>query len=155
MMALCDGWLAQSPRFRFLCWGGWLLGLLMIVALCLYPAMRERVMQREALNQQRAAIQAQWRNLSLLAASVERTFFISEEKLSPFSALAFQTPRTHLVHWQPSAQGGEMTLKPAWEAVPPMFVQLAEQGMRVSRFSLSMEEQELLLTLELERINEG
>lgn len=155
MTALCDGWLAQSPRFRLMCWGGWLLGLIMIAVLCLYPARQEQGSQREVLAQQRVAIQLQWRNLYLLAASVNRPLSSSEEKRIPFSPLVFQTPLTRLIHWRPSAKGGEMALKSAWDAVPPMFGQLAEQGMNVSQFSLSVEETELLLTLQLERLNEG
>lgn len=151
MKTLCDSWLAQSPRFRLICGCGWMLGLLIVVMLCLSSTAQKRVMQQEALNQQRAAIQAQWRNLYLLAASPEEP----EETLIPFSPLLFQTPLAHLIHWQPSAQGGEMTLKPGWDAIPPMFVQLAEQGMNVSRFSLYAKGAELLLTLQLERLNDG
>lgn len=155
MTALCDGWLAQSPRFRLMCWGGWLLVLVMIAVLCLYPARQDQSSQREALEQQRTAMQLQWRNLYLLAVSVNRPLSLSEEKRIPFSPLVFQTPLTRLIHWRPSAQGGEMALKSAWDAVPPMFVRLAEQGMKVSQFSLSVEDTELLLTLQLERLNEG
>ncbi|MEF9891421.1 HofO family protein [Citrobacter sp.] len=151
MKTLCDSWLAQSPRFRLICCCGWMLGLLIVVMLCLSTTAQKRVRQQEALNQQRAAIQAQWRNLYLLAASPEKP----EEMLIPFSPLLFQTPLARLIHWQPSAQGGEMTLKPDWDAIPPMFDQLAEQGMNVSRFSLCAEGAELLLTLQLERLNDG
>ncbi|WP_032940603.1 membrane protein [Citrobacter youngae] len=151
MRTLCDAWLAQSPRFRFMCACGWILGMLMIVALSLYPVARQRVMQQETLNQQRAAVQTQWRDLYLLASSSAEP----EETFAPFSPLLFQTPLARLIHWQPSVKGGEMTLKPAWEAVPPMFVQLAKQGMNVSRFSLCVEGAELLLTLQLEHLNDG
>lgn len=108
-------------------------------------------MQRETLVQQRAAIQMQWRDVYLLAASPAEP----EEKLTLFSPLLFQTSLTRLIHWQPSAQGGEMALISAWDAIPQTFVQLAEQGMNVSRFSLSAEGAELLLTLQLERLNDG
>ncbi|HIC1919764.1 MULTISPECIES: hypothetical protein [Citrobacter] len=151
MIKLCDVWLAQSPRFRLICWCGWMLGLLILVTLCLYPVARERTMQRESLVQQRAAIQMQWRDVYLLAASPAE----SEEKLTLFSPLLFQNSLTRLIHWQPSAQGGEMALISAWDAIPLTFVQLAAQGMNVSRFSLSAEGTELLLTLQLERLNDG
>ena len=108
-------------------------------------------MQRESLFQQRAAIQMQWRDVYLLAASPAE----SEEKQTLFSPLLFQTSLTRLIHWQPSAQGGEMALISAWDAIPLTFVQLAAQGMNVSRFSLSAEGPELLLTLKLERLNDG
>ena len=151
MITLCDVWLAQSPRFRLICWCGWMLGLLILVTLCLYPVARERAMQRETLVQQRAAIQMQWRDVYLLSASPAEP----EEKLTLFSPLLFQTSLTRLIHWQPSAQGGEMALISAWDAIPQTFVQLADQGMSVSRFSLSAEDTELLLTLQLERLNDG
>ncbi|MBA8559297.1 hypothetical protein HVV49_00485 [Citrobacter freundii] len=151
MITLCDVWLAQSPRFRLICWCGWMLGLLILVTLCLYPVAWERTMQRETLVQQRAAIQMQWRDVYLLAASPAEP----EEKLTLFSPLLFQTSLTRLIHWQPSAQGGEMALISAWDAIPQTFVQLADQGMNVSRFSLSAEDTELLLTLQLERLNDG
>lgn len=108
-------------------------------------------MQRETLVQQRAAIQMQWRDVYLLAASTAEP----EEKLTLFSPLLFQTSLTRLIHWQPSAHGGEMALISAWDAIPQTFVQLADQGMSVSRFSLSAEDTELLLTLQLERLNDG
>ena len=151
MKTLCDSWLAQSPRFRLICYCGWMLGLLIVVMLYLSSTAQKRVMQQEALNQQRAATQAQWRNLYLLAASPAE----SEEKLTLFSPLLFQNSLTRLIHWQPSAQGGEMALISAWDAIPQTFVQLADQGMNVSRFSLSAEDTELLLTLQLERLNDG
>ncbi|ECN5945461.1 hypothetical protein AAO52_23920, partial [Salmonella enterica subsp. enterica serovar Typhimurium] len=74
----------------------------------------------------------------------------------PFSPLDFQAPPLRLLHWQPSAQGGEMALKTSWDAVPSLFVRLAESEMSVSRFSLRKEGAELLMTLQLERLaNEG
>lgn len=151
MITLCDVWLAQSPRFRLICWCGWLLGLLIAVLLCLHPVAQKRVMHQEALNQQRAAIQMQWRDVYLLAASPAEP----EEKLTLFSPLLFQNSLTRLIHWRPSAQGGEMALISAWDAIPLTFVQLAAQGMNVSRFSLTAEGTELLLTLKLERLNDG
>ncbi|POT27536.1 hypothetical protein C3433_09280 [Citrobacter freundii] len=151
MITLCDRWLAQSPRFRLVCWCGWMLSLIIAVLQCLSATRQQRVMQQEALSQQRTVVQAQWRNLYLLVASPEEP----EETLAAFSPLRFQTPLVRLLHWQPSALGGEMTLKPDWDGVPPMFVQLAEQGMNVNRFSLSAEGTELLLTLQLERLNDG
>ncbi|HCJ7725442.1 TPA: hypothetical protein NV432_002981 [Citrobacter freundii] len=108
-------------------------------------------MQRESLVQQRAAIQMQWRDIYLLAASPAEP----EEKLTLFSPLLFQNSLTRLIHWQTSAQGGEMALISAWDAIPLTFVQLAAQGMNVSRFSLTAEGTELLLTLQLERLNDG
>lgn len=156
MNALCEFWLALSPRCRVVYWGGWSFGMILVVVLCLfYPLHQERNAQREALVQQRVANNAQWRSLCQLATPAEPSLWAADEKTIPFSALDFQTPVSRLIHWQPSAQGGEMTLKPAWDAVPPMFVRLAERGMRVNGFSLHLENEELMLTLQLERPNGG
>ncbi|MSI33913.1 DNA utilization protein HofO, partial [Escherichia coli] len=60
-----------------------------------------------------------------------------------------------LVSWHPSAQGGELALKTLWEAVPSAFTRLAERNVSVSRFSLSVEGDDLLFTLQLETPDEG
>lgn len=156
MNALCEFWLALSPRCRVICWGGWSVAMALMVMLCLlYPLRQEWSVQREALRQQHATNQVQWRNLYQLVTPADSAGWTDEEKMMLFSALDFQTPVSRLIHWQPSAQGGEMTLKPAWDAVPPMFVRLAERGMRVNGFSLHLENEELMLTLQLERPNGG
>ena len=128
---------------------------LMAMWCLLYPLRQEWNVQREVLRQQHAANQAQWRNLYQLVTPADSAAWTDEEKTMPFSALDFQTPLSRLIHWQPSAQGGEMTLKPAWDAVPPLFVRLAERGMQVNGFSLRLEDTELMLTLQLERLNDG
>lgn len=98
----------------------------------------------------------QWRNLRRLSVAAEPLFGRTVENPRPFSPLDFQAPPLRLLHWQPSAQGGEMALKTSWDAVPSLFVRLAESEMSVSRFSLRREGAELLITLQLERLaNEG
>ena len=79
----------------------------------------------------------------------------SEEKTLPFSPLDFQLSGAQLVSWHPSAQGGELALKTLWEAVPSAFTRLAERNVSVSRFSLSVEGDDLLFTLQLETPDEG
>ena len=79
----------------------------------------------------------------------------SEEKTLPFSPLDFQLSGAQLVYWHPSAQGGELALKTLWEAVPSAFTRLAERNVSVSRFSLSVEGDDLLFTLQLETPHEG
>ncbi|MDM2924113.1 hypothetical protein [Citrobacter sp. Cpa228] len=105
MQTLCDGWLAQTPRFRLLCWGGWMLVLIAAALLCLYPAEQQRKAQQAALVRQRVAIQEQWRNLYLLASSVEQPFSPSEARPVPFSPLVYQSSLTRLIHWQPLRTG--------------------------------------------------
>ena len=154
MQALCDGWLAQTPRFRLLCWGGWMLVLIAAALLCLYPVEQQREAQQAALVRQRVAIQDQWRNLYLLASSVEQPFSPSEARPVPFSPLVYQSSLTRLIHWQPSVRGGELALKTAWDAVPHVFALLAEQGMSTSQFSLRAEDADVLFTIHLERLND-
>lgn len=109
MITLCDVWLAQSPRFRIICWCGWMLGLLILVTLCLYPVARERTMQRESLVQQRAAIQMQWRDVYLLAASPAEPE--ETDPVLPAAVSEFTYPSYPLATL---SSGGEMALISAW-----------------------------------------
>ncbi|MGS6554210.1 HofO family protein, partial [Escherichia coli] len=56
---------------------------------------------------------------------------------------------------QRGGTGGELALKTLWEAVPSAFTRLAERNVSVSRFSLSVEGDDLLFTLQLETPHEG
>ena len=105
----------------------------------------------DALIRLRASHHQQWAALYRL---VDTTPF-SEEKTLPFSPLDFQLSGAQLVSWHPSAQGGELALKTLWEAVPSAFTRLAERNVSVSRFSLSVEGDDLLFTLQLETPHEG
>ncbi|NDO80957.1 hypothetical protein CJP72_09305 [Citrobacter sp. NCU1] len=155
MNALFDAWCVLAPRTRILCWSAGNVCLGSLLFICLFylggPALR---VQREALVQQRATVQQQWRSQYRQMASVGEARIAPDEKLLPFSPLDFQTSHRRLVHWLPSAEGGEMALTSIWEAIPDVFVRLAACGMSVRRFSLNVEKSALLLTLELERLNE-
>lgn len=107
--------------------------------------------ESDALIRLRASHHQHWATLYRL---VDTTPF-SEEKTLPFSPLDFQLPGAQLVFWHPSAQGGELALKTLWEAVPSAFTRLAERNVSVSRFSLSVEGDDLLFTLQLETPHEG
>ncbi len=108
--------------------------------------------ERDALIRLRASHHQQWAALYRL---VDTTPF-SEEKTLPFFASGFSViQRAKLVSWHPSAQGGELALKTLWEAVPSAFTRLAERDVSVSRFSLSVEGDDLLFTLQLETPHEG
>lgn len=107
--------------------------------------------ESDALIRLRASHHQQWAALYRL---VDTTPF-SEEKTLPFSPLDFQLSGAQLVYWHPSAQGGELALKTLWEAVPSAFTRLAERNVSVSRFSLSVEGDDLLFTLQLETPHEG
>ncbi|EIG7224259.1 hypothetical protein NUC16_001359 [Salmonella enterica] len=157
MNALFDIWCGMSRRCRGGCWCAGVLCLTLTVALSVgYPGWKTLDMQHTRLNQQREAARRQWRNLRRLSVAAEPLFGGTTENTRPFSPLDFQTPHQRLLHWLPSAQGGEMALKTSWEGVPSLFVRLAESEMSVSRFSLRREGAELLMTLQLERLaNEG
>ncbi|EAB9061002.1 hypothetical protein QSC26_000200 [Salmonella enterica subsp. enterica serovar Cerro] len=157
MNALFDIWYGMSRRGRVFGWCAGVLCLTLTVALSVgYPGWKTLHTQHARLSQQREAARQQWRNLRRLSVAAEPLFGRSVENPRPFSPLDFQAPPLRLLHWQPSAQGGEMALKMSWDAVPSLFVRLAESEMSVSRFSLRREGAELLITLQLERLaNEG
>lgn len=146
MNTLFDWWFATSLRIRQFCWAVWLL---MLVTLIFLSSAHQE--ESDALIRLRASHHQQWAALYRL---VDSTPF-SEEKTLLFSPLDFQLPDAQLVYWHPSAQGGELALKTQWEAVPLAFTRLAERNVSVSRFSLSVEGDDLLFTLQLEMPHEG
>ena len=146
MNTLFDWWFAASPRIRQLCWAVWLL---MLVTLIFLSSSHQE--ESDALIRLRASNHQQWTALYRLIDTAP----LSEEKTLPFSPLDFQLPGAQLVYWHPSARGGELALKTLWEAVPSAFTRLAERNVSVSRFSLSVEGDELLFTLQLEGANDG
>ena len=141
-----DWWFATSLRLRQFCWAVWLLVLVTLIFLS-----STHHEESDALIRLRASHHQQWAALYRL---VDTTPF-SEEKTLPFSPLDFQLSGAQLVYWHPSAQGGELALKTLWEAVPSAFTRLAERNVSVSRFSLSVEGDDLLFTLQLETPHEG
>lgn len=120
-----------------------------------YPGWKTLDTQQTRLSQQREAARQQWRHLRRLSVAAEPLFGGTVENPRPFSPLDFQAPPLRLLHWQPSAQGRNGA-ENVWDAMPSLFVRLAESEMSVSRFSLRREGAELLITLQLERTaNEG
>ena len=146
MNTFFDWWYATSPRIRLFGWTLWLLVLFTLLFLSL-----ARQEESDALTRLRATNHQQ----SVALYRLVDTTLISEEKTLPFSPLDFQLPGAQLVYWHPSAQGGELALKTLWEAVPSAFTRLAERNVSVSRFSFSVEGDELLFTLQLETPHEG
>ncbi|MGS8722494.1 hypothetical protein ACQWB2_25125, partial [Salmonella enterica subsp. enterica serovar Infantis] len=73
--------------------------------------------QQTRLSQQREAARQQGRHLRRLSVAAEPLFGGTVENPRPLSPLDFQAPPRRLLHWQPSAQGGEMALKTSWDAV--------------------------------------
>lgn len=146
MNTLFDWWFATSLRIRQLCWAVWLMMLVTLIFL-----LSSHQEESDALIRLRASNHQQWTALYRLIDTAP----LSEEKTLPFSPLDFQLPGAQLVYWHPFARGGELALKTLWEAVPSAFTRLAERNVSVSRFSLSVEGDELLFTLQLEGANDG
>lgn len=150
MNTLSDLWCAASPRIRLACWLGWLLALWLLSCLALAgQANDEQLTRLSAENQQL------WRSLHILSGGENAPDTVVNEQLLPFSPLDFQRSGVRLVYWHPSAKGGEMALKATWQALPPVFAQLAQRNMRISQFSMSKEGTALLLTLNLEALHDG
>lgn len=156
MNALFDIWYGMSRRGRVFGWCAGVLCLTLTVALSVgYPGWKTLDTQHARLSQQREAARQQWRHLRRLSVAAEPLFGGTVENPRPFSPLDFQAPPLRLLHWQPSAQGRNGA-ENVLDAVPSLFVRLAESEMSVSRFSLRREGAELLMTLQLERLaNEG
>lgn len=140
-----DWWFATSPRLRQLCWAFWLL---MLVTLIFLSSTHHE--ERDALIRLRASHHQQWAALYRL---VDTTPF-SEENAALF-ATGFSVIRRATGFLASIRAGGELALKTLWEAVPSAFTRLAERNVSVSRFSLSVEGDDLLFTLQLETPHEG
>ncbi len=152
MIALFDAWCAFSPRTRVVCWVSWVTtSSVFTTFFLLFPGMGGG----DALNLQRAANRQFRSALYHLSGAQTEPPVSSASQTSPFSPLSLQVPNVQLLHWQPSAQGGELAVKAPWEAMVSLFGYLAARGMAVSGFSLKVENDERLLTLTLESFHEG
>jgi len=151
MAALVDLWCALTPRTRVFCWTGWTILLSALAAWCLFSSAET---DSESLNRLRMENRQLWSALYRLAGTEEERLSAEASPDAPFSPFAISLPGLQLRRWQPSAQGGELALHGNWEAVPSLFVYLAERGVSVNGFSLTMEKNELLMTLALESLHE-
>ncbi|MBN6045767.1 DNA utilization protein HofO [Citrobacter sp. ku-bf4] len=151
MIALFDAWCAFSPRIRIVCWVSWV-GALSAFAMCflIFPGLRDV----DALNQQRVANRQLSSTLYHLSGAQSEAQISSASQAPVFSPLLLQVPNVQLLHWRPSAQGGELAVKAPWEAMVSLFGYLAARGMIVSGFSLKAENDERVLTLRLESLHE-
>ncbi|EMN3918615.1 TPA: DNA utilization protein HofO [Citrobacter amalonaticus] len=152
MIVLFDVWCAFSPRIRVVCWASWVAVLSALAMFFLHFPGRG---DDDALNLQRAANHQIKPTLYHLSGVLTESQVSSTSQTSPFSPLSLQVPNVQLLHWQPSAQGGELAVKAPWEAVVSLFGYLATRGMSVSGFSLKAENDERVLTLTLESFHEG
>jgi pilus assembly protein HofO len=152
MIVLFDAWCAFSPRTRVVCWISWVAA---ISALTTFFLLFPGIDGDDALNLQRAANRQFRSALYHLSGAQTESPVSSASQMSPFSPLSLQVPNVQLLHWQPSAQGGELAVKAPWEAMVSLFGYLAARGMAVSGFSLKVENDERLLTLTLESFHEG
>lgn len=152
MTILFDVWCAFSPRTRVVCWLSWVAVLSALATFfLLFPGMSGD----DALNLQRAANRQLRPTLYHLSGALTALPVPSTPQTSPFSPLSLQVPNVQLLHWQPSAQGGELAVQAPWEAMVSLFGYLAARGMSVSGFSLKAENDERVLTLTLESFHEG
>lgn len=151
MITLFDAWCAFSPRTRVVCWVCWVTtSSVFTTFFLLFPGMDGD----DALNLQRAANRQLRPALYHLSGALTESPVSSTSQTSPFSPLSLQVPNVQLLHWQPSAQGGELAVKAPWEAMVSLFGYLAARGMAVSGFSMKVENDERLLTLTLESFHE-
>ncbi|MET6675973.1 DNA utilization protein HofO [Citrobacter amalonaticus] len=152
MIVLFDAWCAFSPRTRIICWVSWVAALSTIALFFLFlPGMRDD----DALSQQRVANRQLSSTLYHLSGAQTEAQIPSASQTPAFSPLTLQVSNVQLLHWRPSAQGGELAVKAPWEAMVSLFGYLAARGMSVSGFSLKAENDERVLTLRLEPLHEG
>lgn len=145
-------WLALSPRMRAVCWLVTMcIGLLLIGWFAIRPlnhAQRLTLHQLSVLQPER---QAQWRKLRALAPSEEQVALSEAYRFSP---LDFHGQARQLLRWQPMQGGGELVLESRWPQAVETFLLLAERGMRIPAFSLSVSENGLRFTLQLEHADD-
>lgn len=73
-----------------------------------------------------------------------------------FSAVAFcQQLNASFVSWKPTDQGGELVADMPWKSVPVLFKQLSSFRFQSGAFTLAGGDEQLRLTLQLERIDVG
>lgn len=142
-------WYGLSPGLRALTAS---LLVLLALAFCWCMVIRPIEAEQFSLEAQRQAQQQprqlRWKTLMNLRPP---DVSASEEKVTAFTPLSFQSLGRELIRWQPTAGGGEMVLASTWDAVPPTFLHLAERNMLAVGFSLAMKENALHFTLLLER----
>lgn len=146
-------WYALSPWLRGLTAS---LLVCLVLVFCWWSVIRpikaeQRELQAQRNTQQHAG-QLRWKALMNLRPPDKSD---SNENTEVFSPLAFQSAGRDLLRWQPNARGGEMELVSAWDAVPPVFLHLAERNMLAAGFSLVMKEDALHFILQLERGDGG
>lgn len=132
-------------------WHAGLAGLLLMaaggVAFLLQP---EAASPNAEWKQQQIQRIARWQSVMPLQAALNVAADASLAATKPFSPVDFQRPGAELMSWTPAGYGGELVLETVWEQVPSVFALLAEQGIRVSAFSLQAGETRHVLTLQLE-----
>lgn len=145
-----ERWLALSARSRVAAWlAGTAICATLAWLLAVRPYASEQAQRLAELHTQQQGRSQLWASIMPLRQGwgAETTAPLSGRA---FSALAFQTGSARLLSWHPTGHGGEMVLQTGWQDVPETFARLAEQGMRVSAFSLTLKEGVLHLRLELE-----
>lgn len=154
MLRSFDVWYALSPRAR----AGY--GLLLMAGLMLLvwwwqvqPVARERAAREQQRLVQQAALQVSWRDILALKPP-EMPLAVSNEATA-FSPLDVHSHDARLVRWHPVQRGGEMVLEAKWASIPQTFSWLAERQMLTPAFSITVRENALHFTLQLENDDGG
>lgn len=149
-----DAWYALSPGAR----AGY--GLLLIVSLMLLiwwwqvqPVTREQTAREQQRLAQQAALQVSWRDILALKPP-EMPLAVSDEARA-FSPLDVHSRDAQLIRWHPAQHGGEMVLEAKWASIPQTFSWLAERQMLTPAFSITVQENALRFTLQLESDDDG
>lgn len=146
-----DLWFVLSPWQRTTCWlCSVLCSLFLVWWLAISPLNAAQAQLNNQQSAQQAALKAQWRTLRALFPPTESAFLPAEK---PFSPLDFQETDRQLIRWQPGQGGGELILQTRWQPVAETFARLASCGMQVPAFSLTMQDNLLRFTLQLEHNN--
>lgn len=148
-------WRDLTPAARTLIWLGTvcLLAVLWAGSVLMGPY-QARIDDGEKLQQQQALLIAQRQQLWVQEQTLARDRQEETLRVTPFSALNFQSTEAQLVSWKPDEKGGELVLETLWSPLPAMFEKLAEQDMTPTAFAIEPEGRLLHFTLSLESFHE-
>lgn len=144
-------WRDLQPGVRVIIWLGTLCALAALWAGgFLWGSYQARISVDAEMQGQQAALMAQRRQLREQEQALARASAKETLRLTPFSALNFQSAEAQLVSWKPDGKGGELVLETSWSPLPAMFQHLAEQDMTPAAFAIEPEGRLLHFTLHLE-----
>lgn len=148
-----ERWCALRARQRAI---AWMLGTgLFVLGMYLFMV-RPAKQQTERLTAQHQQAVSRLRQMRVVALPPPQS---DKEGVEPaeaaFSPLAFQRDGIRLVHWQPHARGGTLTLSAEWMQIPPLFARLARSGVGISEFSVEPGDLQLRFVAQIENLHEN